>query len=180
MGAIGLRLLAGLPRQGHQAGNEPAGYTARETLLLLVAAVAVTGGLIHIGAAVDHFDEFPLYTLVFSLLACAQIGWAAMLIRRCTDRVLLFGCVFNLGIIALWLASRTIGVPIAPQAWVPETVGVADLIETVGEGVTVIALLSLMLSDHHAWARAATRRMPGVLLLMLLMSVLYGSGAHAG
>jgi hypothetical protein len=180
MSAIGLRPLVGLPRQGQTADDPQAGYTARETLLLLIAAVAVTGGLIHIGAAVDHFNEFPLYTLVFSLLACTQIGWAAILVRRPCDRVLRFGCAFNVAVIALWIASRTIGVPIAPRAWVPENVGVADLIETVGETVTVIALLSLMMSERHAWARAVTRRMAPVLLLVLLMSVLYGAGAHAG
>jgi hypothetical protein len=180
MSAIGLSPFVGLPRQERSAEDPPAGYTARETLLLLIAAVAVTGGLIHIGAAVDHFNEVPLYTLVFALLACAQLGWAAMVVRRPSDRVLLFGCAFNFAIIALWLASRTVGVPVAPRAWVPETVGVADLIETVGESFIVIALVSLMLSARHLWARAAERRMPAVLLFVLVISVLYGVGAHAG
>jgi uncharacterized membrane protein len=180
MSAIGLRLFVGLPRRERSADDPPAGYTARETLLLLIAAVAVTGALIHIGAAVDHFSQFPLYTLVFLLLASVQIGWAAMLVRHPSERMLQFGCAFNLAVIALWIASRTIGVPIAPRAWVPETVGVADLIETVGEGVIVIALLSLMTSARHTWAGAATRRMAPVLLFVLVISVLYGVGAHAG
>jgi hypothetical protein len=180
MSAIGLRLFVGQSRQERSAHDRPARYTARETLLLLIAAVAVTGGLIHIGAAVDHFSEFPLYTLVFLLLASAQIGWAAMLVGHPSERVLPFGCAFNLAVIALWIASRTIGVPIAPRAWVPETVGVADLVETVGESVIVVALLSLMLSARHRWARAVTRRMAPVLLFVLAISVLYGVGAHAG
>lgn len=180
MSTISFRPLVGLPRQGGDTSDPPAVYTARETLLLLIAAVAVTGALIHIGAAVDHFAEFPPYTVVFLILAGVQIGWAAMIVRRPSDRVLQFGCVFNLSIIALWIASRTVGVPIAPQPWVPEAVGVADLIETASEIVVVLALLSLTMSAGHGWARTVTRRMPGVLLLVLLMSVLYGAGAHAG
>jgi hypothetical protein len=180
MSASGLRLFVGLPTQERGAEDPPVGYTARETLLLLIAAVAVTGGLIHIGAAVDHFSQFPAYTLVFLLLASVQIGWAAMLVRHPSERVLRFGCAFNLAVIALWIASRTAGVPIAPRAWVPETVGVADLIETVGEGVIVIALLSLLMAGSHGWAGAATRRMAPVLLSVLVISVLYGVGAHAG
>lgn len=173
------RSSAGQPARS-SAGRPTAGYTARETVLLLLAGIVVTSGLIHIGAAVDHFRQFPLYTLVFALLACTQFAWAAMILRRPSDRVLLLGCAFTVGVIALWIASRTTGVPIAPRAWVPERVGAADLIETIGESVTVIAVLVVISSERVAWARAATRRMAPVLLLVLLMSVLFGAGAHAG
>ncbi len=180
MSAISLRPLVGLPRRGYDPSESPAAYTPRETLLLLVAALAVTGGLIHIGAGVDHFEEYPPYTVAFTILAGLQIGWAVRIVRRPSDRLLLLGCAFNLAIIALWVASRTVGVPIAPTPWVPESVGVADVIETAGECVIVFALLSLMMSARHAWAQAATRRMAPLLLFVLLMSVLYGVGAHAG
>ena len=36
-----------------QSGEER-GYTTQETVLVLVAGVAIMGGLLHIGAAVDH------------------------------------------------------------------------------------------------------------------------------
>jgi hypothetical protein len=138
------------------------------------------GGLIHIGAAVDHFGEFPLYTLVFAVLATVQIVWAAMILRRPFRRVLLVGCAFNVGVIGLWVVSRTVGVPIAPRAWVPETVGVADLVETGGEVVTVIAALSVAMSSSLSFALHVTERIAPVLLTMLLLSALYGVRAHAG
>jgi hypothetical protein len=177
MNAIGLRRLVGLDRP--RPRRQPAGYTTSETVVVLVASLALMDGLIHIGAAVDHFGEFPLYTLVFATLATVQIGWAATIMRRPSRRVLLFGCAFNIGVIALWLASRTIGVPIAPRAWVPETIGVADLVETIGETVIVVAALSLVLSPRLAIARHVTERIAPVLLLVLLLSALYGVGAHA-
>jgi hypothetical protein len=180
MRLIGFRRLAELEGSGPDASQGSAGYTTRETVLLLVAAVAGVGGLIHLGAAVDHFGEFPPYTVVFVLLAAVQMTWAAMILRRPSRPVLLFGVVFNLGVIALWIASRTIGVPIAPRPWVPEAVGVPDLVETLGELVAVIAILSVVISPQLAIARQLTARMGPVLLFVLLVSVLYGVGGHAG
>jgi hypothetical protein len=176
MNAIGLRRLVGLGRL--RLGQQPTGYSTRETVIVLVGSLALMDGLIHIGAAVDHFGEFPLYTVVFTVLATVQIGWAATILRHPSRRVLLFGCAFNVGVIALWAASRTIGVPVAPRAWVPETVGVADLVETVGEIVIVVAALSLVMSRLPV-ARRVTERIAPVLMLVLLLSALYGVGAHA-
>jgi hypothetical protein len=179
MRAIGLRQLVGLDQLRPEARRQSAAYTTTETVLLLVAAVAFIDGLIHIGAAVDHFGEFPLYTLVFGVLATIQMGWAAMILRRPSRLVLLFGCAFTVSVVGLWVASRTIGVPIAPRAWVPEAVGVADLVETVGEIATVTAVLSLVMSSRHRFARDVRERIAPVLLMVLLLSVLYGVGAHA-
>jgi hypothetical protein len=180
MRAIGLRQLIGLDQMRPEASREGAVYTTTETVLMLVAATAFIDGLIHIGAAVDHFGEFPLYTLVFAVLATVQMSWAAMILLRPSRLVLLSGCAFTVSVVALWVASRTIGVPIAPQAWVPEAVGVADLVETVGEIATVTAVLSLVLSPRHRFARHVTERMVPVLMMVLLLSVLFGVGAHAG
>src|ERR1700730_15645748 len=122
-----------------RAGHErPRTYDARETVLVLVAAVAFVDGLIHVGAGVDHFAEFPPYTFVFASLAIVQSVWALLLLRGPSPAVLLLGCLFTCGVIAVWIASRTVGVPIAPRPWVPEAVGIADLVETLGELVSVI------------------------------------------
>jgi hypothetical protein len=180
MSAIALRLLAGFDRPRSGPSEQPVEYSKSETVLVLVAAVAFIGGLIHVGAGVDHFGEFPLYTLVFCLLAAAQLTWAAMLLRHPSRRVMLLGCALQLGIVLLWALSRTVGVPIAPQAWVPEQVGVADLVETIGEIATVIAVMCVVLSGRLKPARVAVARMAPVLLAVVLVSVLFGAGAHAG
>jgi hypothetical protein len=179
MRAIGLRQPVGLDPSRPEGPPESALYTTTEIVLLLVAAVAFIDGVIHIGAAVDHFGEFPIYTLAFAVLALVQIAWATMILRRPSRLVLLSGCAFTVSIVGLWVVSRTIGVPIAPRAWVPEEVGVADLVETVGEIATVIAVLSLVLSSRHRFARHVTERIAPVLIGVLFLSVLYGAGAHA-
>jgi len=180
MSVIGLRLLTGLDRLPSGQRRQPVEYSKSETVLVLAAALVFIGGLIHVGAAVDHFGEFPLYTLVFCLLAAGQMAWAAMLLRQPSRRVMLLGCTFQLGIVALWAISRTVGVPIAPQAWVPEEIGVADLVETIGEIASVIAVFCVVMSPHIKLARVVTGRMAPVLLAVVLISALFGAGAHAG
>ncbi|HEV2982602.1 MAG TPA: hypothetical protein VGX51_14330 [Solirubrobacteraceae bacterium] len=176
MSALGPSL-GSRPREQQQ---ERPGYAARETVLVLTAALVFIDGLIHIGAAVDHFEEFHLYAAAFGVLAAVQIAWAAMLARQPSRRVLLAGCAFSAGVIAMWATSRTVGVPIAPQPWRPEPVGVADLVETLGETVTVVAVLSVALSPKLRGTERAIRLMPGVLLCVLFASVLFGVAAHAG
>jgi hypothetical protein len=147
---------------------------------VLVAALAFVGALIHVGAAIDHWAEYHLYTLVFSGLAVLQAGWAVMILRGASRRVLAFGCVMQLGIVALWIVSRTVGVPLAPTAWTPEEVGIADLAETLGELTTVLAVASVLLDERSSAVRVARRCMPSVLLFVILISALFGTGAHAG
>jgi hypothetical protein len=147
---------------------------------VLVAALAFVGALIHVGAAVDHWQEYHLYTLVFSCLAALQICWAVLILRGASPRVLALGCVMQLAIVGLWAVSRTVGVPLAPTAWSPEGIGVADLAETIGELTTVLAVLSVLLAERSNAARLARRWMSSVLLLVILTSALFGTGAHAG
>jgi hypothetical protein len=181
MSAFALRLLTGLTGLDESGTDlRPVEYTRREVALRLTAGLALTCGLIHVGAAVDHYQQFPLYTLVFSLLALAQVAWAALLVWRPTRLWLSLGCALQLGIVVLWILSRTTGVPIAPTAWVPEQIGAADLVETVCELVTVVAAAAVLLSERSPRARRLAGALPPFLLTALLVGALLGTGAHAG
>jgi hypothetical protein len=166
------------PSQGGDAAIVP--YTEPQTVLVLVAALAFVGALIHVGAAADHWEEYHLYTLVFLSLAALQTCWAVLTLRGTSQRVLVLGCVLQLGIVGLWALSRTIGVPLAPTAWTPEEIGIADLTETIGELTTVLAVLSVLLAERSNAARLARHWMPSVVLFVILISVLFGTGAHTG
>ncbi len=166
------------PRTATGRGVVP--YSERETVLVLVAAVAAIGAVIHVGAAVDHWAEYHLYTVVFALIAVLQTVWAVLILRGGSDRILVAGCVVQLGTVILWAVSRTVGVPLAPTAWVPEEVGAPDLMETLGELTTVLAVASVLLAGRFEIARRARRMMPAVLLLVILLSAMFGTGAHAG
>jgi hypothetical protein len=179
MTSIGLRMLTGIDT-GASSTPAPEAYSQRRTILMLVAGLSFIGGLIHVGAAVDHWAEFHLYTLVFSCIAVVQAGWAVTILRGASRGVLTLGCVFQLGVVALWAVSRTVGVPIAPQVWTPEEIGVADVIATAGEFATVLAVSSVLLRDRYPLARRACSAMVPLLLFMILVSALFGTGAHAG
>jgi hypothetical protein len=166
------------PSQGGDAAIAP--YTEAQTVLALVAALAFIGALIHVGAAVDHWREYHLYTLVFSCLAALQTCWALLILRGASPRVLALGCVMQLGILVLWAVSRTVGVPLAPSAWAPEQIGIADLLETIGELTTVLAVLSVLFAERSRIVRLARGWMPSIVLLVILISALFGAGAHAG
>jgi hypothetical protein len=155
-------------------------YTEAQTVLVLVAALAFVGAVIHLGAAVDHWAEYHLYTLAFLCMTALQAVWALLIMRGASRHVLALGCALQLGIVALWIVSRTAGLPLAPEAWTPEEIGAADLTATIGELTTVLAVLSVLLVERSFLARAARRCMPSVLLFVILISALFGTGAHAG
>lgn len=181
MSVSALRLLTGLERPTPDGENRPSvTYTPAQTVLVLTAGLAFVGGLIHVGAAVDHYEEFPLYTLAFSVIALLQVSWAWLLVRGPSRAILLAGALMQLGIVALWVVSRTAGVPIAPKAWTPEEVGIADLVATLGELVTVIAAFAVLAASTQAWAQRMLPRLAPIVLAAVLMSALFGTGAHAG
>ena len=154
--------------------------SSRETVLTLVAGLSCMDALIHLGAAVDHAGQFPLYAATFALLAAMQIAWAALILWRPGERVLLYGCAFNAGILALWALSRTVGVPVAPRPWVPEPVGVADLIASVAELVVILAVWSIVMAPRLRIARYLSERAVLPIVALLFFASLYGVGAHAG
>jgi hypothetical protein len=192
------------PRLGQltrRQGEQPVPYTATETAMLLVAGVAAVGGLIHATAAIDLFASAPPYARVYSLLAVIQIVWAGMLVQRRSRGLLLFGVAFNDAAIALWIATRTTGLLMAPQPlssaqvsdvhalfWCGATLGgasggwqasVAALVQLLSAVVTTTAVLGVVMYDRTALARRITRWIAPALLAVLLMRILYGLGTHA-
>ncbi len=161
-------------------GAVEAGRAAGESVLALAAGLAFMCGLIHAGAAVDHFDELPLYTVAFGVLAATQMLWAALIVRRPSNRLLLLGGAFNLAIVGLWIVSRTVGLPIAARPWTPETVGVADLVESCSEVAVVLAVWSVGLSTRARIAQRVSERIAPLLIVALFVMALFGVGAHAG
>jgi len=165
-------------------GSEPAqretGRTQVETVIVLIAGLSFVAGVIHIAASVDHYREFALYTAVFALIAGFQIAWAVTITRGCSRRVLILGVAFNIGMVALWAASRTVGVPIAPRPWVPEEVGAADVMATVAEIVIVVGTSCVLMSLRSPLAQRVLSRLAPVMLAVIFLCVTFGAGHHAG
>jgi hypothetical protein len=191
MSAIGLRLL-GL---GQSKSRAP--YTADEAVVLLVAALAFISGLIQAGSAVERLHQ--AYAPGLALLAAVQISWALVITSRRSQGTLLFGCALYLGVVGLAIVSPVIGVRTTSGPWTPSAattahalfwctatlpgggrLNLADVVETAAQLVIVLATFSVAMSDRLRLARDAAGRMAPVLVALLLLSILYGVGAHAG
>ncbi|MGZ4202108.1 MAG: hypothetical protein ACXVRH_08630 [Thermoleophilaceae bacterium] len=96
-------------------------------------------------------------------LAPAQFAWGVALYRRPSRRLLMVGAVFNAAIVALWIVSRTSGLPIGPEPWKPEAVGPIDSIATADE-IVLLMLAGLRLAGTRA-VSAPIRRVAQSLLL---------------
>jgi hypothetical protein len=110
------------------------GIDARATALIALSAGA---GTIHLAVAAEHYREFPLYGVFFVLLGLAQLGWAAAIVLKGASPLLLLAALSNGAVALLWVVSRTTGLPIGPEPWVPESVGLADVASTTFEVVLV-------------------------------------------
>jgi hypothetical protein len=94
--------------------------------------------------------------MCFAVLAPVQLAWGFLTCRRSSKRLLLFGVVLSIAVVIAWALSRTTGLPVGPQPWHAEEVGVIDSIATADE-----LLLALVVS---VYGLSPPRRPVGVAL----------------
>lgn len=121
----------------------------------LLAALSLGAGAIHFAVSGGHFDLSWMHGAFFAVVAWLQLSWAAAVILKPTRRLLVAGALGNAAVIGTWALSRTVGVPIGPDAWTPEPVSLADVLATSFEGGLV--LLSLAVVTRPALAHASVR-----------------------
>ena len=107
--------------------------------VLLACGLAVLAALIHVQAALDHFDEYVPYAVAFIVLAIGQAGWATAVYRSAGRGRLLAGIAGCAVVVLVWLLSRTTGLPLGPDPGVAEPVGLLDVVATLDE-LAVMAL----------------------------------------
>jgi hypothetical protein len=141
--------------------------------LFAACALAWGASLIHVEAAIGHLGESKLYALLFELTACAQAVWGVAVYRSQRAGLLRIGAAGSLAIVAVWVMSRTSGLPFGPEPWEAESIGSLDLIATLDE-IALAVIAGLRLSGRHV-----PRALMGVVLLLILLSALSPtSGAH--
>lgn len=159
-------------------------HVDRQIALALTSAAAAA---IHFAVTGDHFEEALLAGLFFSVVAWGQAIWSGLAVLAPSRGVLLVGALGNLGVVGIWAASRTTGVPIGPNAWTAEKVGAADLLATALELVIVVGCL-LLIAGHPRGRRDGQWGGPGPLLVFgVALAVLTswtiatgGDHAHVG
>ena len=110
----------------------------------ILALTSLSAGAIHAVVVPEHLREALLFGAFFAAVALFQIGWAASLQegRDRDRRFLTVGIVANAGLIVLWVVSRTVGVPVGPEPWMPEPKGGLDVTSTILE-LILVAVASL-------------------------------------
>ena len=119
----------------------------RPALALLSAGAAV----IHFVVIPGHWDEYWGQGFFFLVAAVAQLLWALWVVVAPSRLIYLAGAAGNAAIVAMWVVTRTAGVPAGPGAGEREAVEFADTLATAFEVVLVIGALVL--------ARTTARRM---------------------
>jgi hypothetical protein len=117
-------------RRHDRASPEPA--------TLIAAALSVAAATVHAVVCPEHFHEGLLYGQFFAVAAGAQLTWAGLAIFRPRRWVLAAGLAGNLAILVLWAITRTVGIPLGPEAGEIEAVGALDAITAVFEVALVI------------------------------------------
>jgi hypothetical protein len=112
-----------------------------------IAALALSSlgsSAIHAAVCPSHFREATAFGVFFIVISAAQAGWAIAIILRPSRRLLLAGAIGNAGVVALWVLTRTVGLPFGPEIWRPEAITAADAVATqleVGLGLGAYWLL---------------------------------------
>jgi hypothetical protein len=107
-------------------GARPGLATARPYLLGGVASLSVGAAAIHFAVMFEHFAEYTLYGVFFLVVAWAQMIWAAVVLWRPSRLWLSLGIVGNTLVLAVYVASRAVGLPVGPDAGHPEPFGGLD------------------------------------------------------
>jgi hypothetical protein len=88
------------------------------------------------------------------VVAALQLGWAELARRGAVDAlILVLGAVGNLTVASLWLASRTVGLPVGPDVGQAEGVGLHDALATIDEVAIALLVGLLLLAGERRVAR---------------------------
>src|SRR5882724_1225487 len=79
------------------------------------AVFAFGAGAIHLAVAPEHFQEYLLFGIFFSVSGLAQLVAGFAILVRPTRRLLLVTAAATAAVVLLWLTSRTIGLPLGPE-----------------------------------------------------------------
>src|SRR6516164_924732 len=118
--------------------------TARPYVLGALASLSAAAAGIHFAVVFEHFKDYLLYGVFFLVLAWAQLIWPAVLLWRPSRLWLWLGMTGNAAVLAVYIASRTVGLPFGPDLHHPEPVGALDVMSCVLEFALIAGCAALV------------------------------------
>jgi putative NADH-flavin reductase len=123
---------------------------------LLCAAALLVTAVIHLAVVPEHAHEWPLAAVFFVALAVVEVVLAGVVLAGANRRMLLVGGAISLASAVLWAASRTVGLPIGPEAFTPEAIAGPDVLATALEAFAAAAFVRLAARSPLAGVPART------------------------
>jgi hypothetical protein len=119
--------------------------------MLAAAVLSAAAALVHVAVCPEHFHEALLYGVFFGVTAGAQIGWAILAATRTGSWLAPAGLMGNAALVLLWTVTRTVGIPLGPEAGSVESLGALDILATTCE-IGVLSLCAIAIGHHvHPW-----------------------------
>ena len=118
----------------------------RRTLPGQLGLCSAAAATIHFAVVWPHWNESVVFAVLFAATGVFQLAWASLVLVIPSRRVLWAGAAVSLGVAFAWGLSRTVGLPIGPEPWTSEAVGLADVAATVFE-LAIVAGSLLLLSS---------------------------------
>ena len=143
-------------------------------LAVIAAALSLAAAGIHFAVISEHLEEDVLFGVLFFALGWFQLVWAQVYLIWPRRSVALLAIAINLGAVLVWIVSRTVGLPIGPQAWVPEQVGFADLLASSFELGIIGLLIPTVIGERFATALASQMPVQKAFVLSAFMVVAVG------
>jgi hypothetical protein len=122
----------------------PARATARPYVLGGLAALSAGAAAIHFAATFAHFSQYVPYGVFFLVVSWAQLIWPSVLLWRPTRWWLGLGIAGNAAIVAIYVASRTAGLPFGPDVSHSEAVGALDIVSVILEAALIAGSAALL------------------------------------
>lgn len=111
---------------------------------LFLATALFGSAAIHAAVVPEHLSEWAAAGAFFIILAAAQLALGLLSLGRRHRTMLQAVAVVSIVPLALWLYSRTVGLPFGPGAGVPEPSGLPDWAAGVLELSTLVAAVVLL------------------------------------
>jgi hypothetical protein len=127
---------------GEKVSTTPS--TARPYLIGGLAALSVGAAAIHFAVTFSHFSEYVLYGAFFLVIAWAQLIWPVVLVWRPSRLWLALGIAGNALVLAVYVASRTTGLPFGPDLNHTESVGALDVVSCALEFALIAGCAALL------------------------------------
>jgi hypothetical protein len=118
-------------------------------LAIIAATLSLAAAAIHLAVIEEHVAQDVAFGLFFIAVGGAQLVWAQAYLLWRSHWLAIGAIAGNLAVIATWLATRTIGLPIGPTPWLAEPVGLLDLLATAYEAGLVVTLVVILRRDRN-------------------------------